>query len=180
MVAFQSCSEELKGGWAADPIEFSGDQSSELSVGRTADQNIEDPSKQTFAAMLEIEQQRNQMFGAVVTLEQQNKKLLEELETIKSESQRKDVVIQQSDDTISTLTQQKQKLVASQQFIENTSEINMQLRNELLLVQQQIKNERKSFEQLLDQGRRENQTLIDQIDVLKSVEVQLAYQTKLN
>jgi hypothetical protein len=43
-----------------------------------------------------------------------------------------------------------------------------------------MKNERKSFESLIDKVRRENQSLVDQIDVLKSVESQLAYQTKIN
>jgi hypothetical protein len=56
----------------------------------------------------------------------------------------------------------------------------MQLQNELLLAQQQAKSEKKSFELLVENIRRENQSLVDQIDVLKSVETQLAYQTILN
>lgn len=41
--------------------------------------------------------------------------------------------------------------------MENTQEINIQLRNDLLLAQQQAKSEKKTFESMIESIRRENQ-----------------------
>ncbi len=40
--------------------------------------------------------------------------------------------------------------------MENTQEINIQLRNDLLLAQQQAKSEKKNFETMIESIRREN------------------------
>lgn len=68
--------------------------------------SVDDSSKNTFAAMLEIDQQRNQMLKAVVTLEEQNKRLKEDIDVLKSECQKKDIVIQQKEEVILSLTKQ--------------------------------------------------------------------------
>lgn len=71
--------------------------------------------------------------------------------------QQKDLLIQQSEDTICRLNEQQEKLTSSKQFMENTQEINIQLRNDLLLAQQQAKSEKKTFESMIESIRRENQ-----------------------